>query len=658
VQLEAHPRTSSGAIFLGWEGDCDENGYVTMDADRSCTARFEQPQLTVTVIGSGTVTSPPGIESCRVGDPDLSCRRSIALGTSVALNALPDPGATFIGWGGDCAGTDPSVSLEVSGSLSCTAEFSVVLGEAGVVDLLTVDVDGSLLPEGTGYDTYALDASSDLGVVSFDDPSGRGLVRDRRSSTTREIRPPRVETFTTDQPISLSADGRAAAHQQGLAIDGYYMTQQVYLSDLGSEPPELGERISLYDPESGINPTGVGYRPALSGNGRYVAYATEIPWVRDDPTNPDWGSWLGIAVYDSCIGAPPEPACTPGARGVTYDEDGYAREQVASNVRPAISPDGRFVLYGGWTDPDSLWVHDRDTDDDGVYDEDGATSTVVAVSGGLDLFYDRGPFFLAGGGRYVGFRSTDPTLPGNENPPTMGRAYLRDTCAGAPAGCTPTDLLLSVQADGQPTSTNVYDFSMHLTDVSSSGRYVVLASEDRSLFQTSPITYDGGLFVVRDTCIGAPAGCVPTNRLVSRRTNGQLVRSYGIPAARVSDDGTLAAFIGPRSALISGATVLNDVLLSLTGFLPDPGGLPQITGGNPRIAPMGSDPFLVTVRGNRFVPGAKVRVGGAERTTIFISEHKLQAWFEAADLTAPGVLLLTVASPGGGVSNPITFTVD
>lgn len=663
VQLEA--RSSWGARFLGWEGDCDENGYVTMDADRSCTARFEQPQLTVTVIGSGTVTSRPGIESCRVGDPDLSCRRPIALGTAVALNALPDPSATFIGWGGDCSGTDSSVSLEVGGSLSCTAEFSVVLGQAGVVDILTVDVDGSLLPDGIGYGTAAsaLDASSDLGVVSFDDPLGRGLVRDRRSNTTREIRPPRVETYTADQPISLSADGRAAAHQQGLAFEGYWMTQQVYLSDLRADPQEPAEQISFYDPESGFgsNPTGGGYRPALSGNGRYLAYVTEIPWVQGDP-NPDWGTRSGIAVYDSCAGAPPQPACTPGPTGLTYGEDGYALDQVASNVRPAISPDGRFVLYGGFT-PDYLlgsilYLHDRDTDDDGVYDEEGATSTVVAVSGGLDLWFDHGPFFLAGGGRYVGFRSTDPTLPGNENPPTSGRAYLRDTCAGAPAGCTPADHLVSVQADGQPTSAQPYDFYTYLTDVSSSGRYVVLASEDRRLFQTNPITYDGGIFVVRDTCIGAPVGCVPSNRLVSRRTNGLLVRSYGIPAARVSDDGTLAAFVGPRNALIPGADILNDVLLSLTGSLPDPGGVPQITGGHPRIAPVRSEPFLVTVRGNRFVPGAKVRVGGAERTTIFVSEHKLQAWFEAADLTASGVLLLTVANPGGSVSNPMTFTVD
>ncbi len=212
VRLQAQPRTSSGAIFLGWEGDCDENGFVTMDADRQCTARFEQPQLTVTVSGSGTVTSPPGIESCRVGDPDSNCWRLLAAGTSVALNALPDPGATFIGWGSDCSGTDPSVSLEVSGSLSCTAEFSVVLGEAGVVDLLTVDVDGSLLPEGTGYDTSALDASSDLGVVSFDDPSGRGLVRDRRSSpasgsrsTTRRAGSTRPERATDRRSAETAA---------------------------------------------------------------------------------------------------------------------------------------------------------------------------------------------------------------------------------------------------------------------------------------------------------------------------------------------------------------------------------------------------------------------------------------------------------------------
>ncbi len=41
VTLRAHPGVKS--YLVGWSGDCDANGQVTMDADKSCTATFGYP---------------------------------------------------------------------------------------------------------------------------------------------------------------------------------------------------------------------------------------------------------------------------------------------------------------------------------------------------------------------------------------------------------------------------------------------------------------------------------------------------------------------------------------------------------------------------------------------------------------------------------------
>jgi len=41
VALRAHPGVKS--YFVGWSGDCDANGQVTMDADKTCTAAFGYP---------------------------------------------------------------------------------------------------------------------------------------------------------------------------------------------------------------------------------------------------------------------------------------------------------------------------------------------------------------------------------------------------------------------------------------------------------------------------------------------------------------------------------------------------------------------------------------------------------------------------------------
>jgi hypothetical protein len=41
VTLTAYPGVNS--YFVGWSGDCDANGQVTMDADKTCTATFGYP---------------------------------------------------------------------------------------------------------------------------------------------------------------------------------------------------------------------------------------------------------------------------------------------------------------------------------------------------------------------------------------------------------------------------------------------------------------------------------------------------------------------------------------------------------------------------------------------------------------------------------------
>jgi hypothetical protein len=81
--------------------------------------------VTVIVVGAGTVTSvPPGI-AC----PTTSCEADFVEGSPVALAAIPDllSGATFTGWGGDCAGsgTEPFCQLTMDGTAkTVTATFS------------------------------------------------------------------------------------------------------------------------------------------------------------------------------------------------------------------------------------------------------------------------------------------------------------------------------------------------------------------------------------------------------------------------------------------------------------------------------------------------------------------------------------------------------
>jgi hypothetical protein len=92
---------------------------------------------------------------------------------------------------------------------------------------------------------------------------------------------------------------------------------------------------------------------------------------------------------------------------------------------------------------------------------------------------------------------------------------------------------------------------------------------------------------------------------------------------------------------------------------PTPNPVPGVTGLNPSTVTAGSGAFTLTVNGSNFASTAVVRWNGANRTTTFVSASQLQAQISAADVASAGNVPVTVfnPSPGGGVSNAVTFNV-
>ncbi len=124
VTLTADP--AAGSAFAGWSGACfgsDPSCQVTMTLHRLVTATFEPLGLTYTLTvtrdgtGDGTVTStPPGI------DCGADCSEAYLSGTVVELEATPDAGSLFTGWGGACSGAG-LCTVTMSGARSVTASF-------------------------------------------------------------------------------------------------------------------------------------------------------------------------------------------------------------------------------------------------------------------------------------------------------------------------------------------------------------------------------------------------------------------------------------------------------------------------------------------------------------------------------------------------------
>ena len=114
VALTAIPAT--GWAFSGWSGDASgaENPLtVTIEADTSINATFTQNEytLTVTPIGSGTVTIEPVKATYHYGDV-------------VTLTASADPGWTFNGWGGNASGSENPLTYTIAGDTTITATFT------------------------------------------------------------------------------------------------------------------------------------------------------------------------------------------------------------------------------------------------------------------------------------------------------------------------------------------------------------------------------------------------------------------------------------------------------------------------------------------------------------------------------------------------------
>ena len=79
------------------------------------------PTLTVSPIGTGTVTSTDGFISC-----PGTCSHTYSSGTQVTLNATPGQGWVFGGWNGACFGTG-ACTLTMTQSLTVDAIFSQAL---------------------------------------------------------------------------------------------------------------------------------------------------------------------------------------------------------------------------------------------------------------------------------------------------------------------------------------------------------------------------------------------------------------------------------------------------------------------------------------------------------------------------------------------------
>jgi hypothetical protein len=198
----------------------------------------------------------------------------------------------------------------------------------------------------------------------------------------------------------------------------------------------------------------------------------------------------------------------PGAVATIRVNEGLLGEQTTDFLQLVqLSPDGRFVLFhtaaaltpGDTNGVPDVYLRDRDTDADGIFDEAGAVSVerVSTGTGGAQASGYTGS--MTRDGRYVIFTSSAQTL---HDRPVAGVAqyYRKDRVTGVTS-------IISSTPDGTPAPFTVYSAA-----ISDDGRYAAFSGG----FENTVVMPAGARWILRDLLLNtfvpitAPTPCRPT----------------------------------------------------------------------------------------------------------------------------------------------------
>ena len=338
-------------------------------------------------------------------------------------------------------------------------------------------------------------------------------------------------------------------------------------------------------------------KPAISEDGRYVAYASAETGTKQ------------ILLRDTCLGAAKE--CVASTSTVSAALDGTAGNADSHGV--SMTPDGRYVAFSSAASnlaegaPAGAQIYVRDMCN-GANGSCKASTKLVSIdeTGKLTGLAAVLPSISASG-RYVAFVAESPSAVTSSASganasfaptPSNGlrQIFVRDTCLGA-THCTPKALRISVLPGSSSASSSngtglvaeeapaisqdgryvAYTGSQsgsweillsdtcvetshacaqtrtissalngsagnaasHNAVMTPDGRYIVFSSAATNLIENAPL---GRQVYLRDTCAGTDEACTPATMLVSTDAEGKLAGTEGILPS-VSASGRYVAFL-------------------------------------------------------------------------------------------------------------------
>jgi Tol biopolymer transport system component len=479
-------------IYVGVDGDVSVgvSTSVTQQANLSAGLRYEQGDWTpISSLTNNFTWQPP------------------TLSTEVELKGYVEPLLSLLLYGiaGPTASANPFLELEAD--LFANPWWELFAGIEATVGV-KVEVMGHSFGDHTevviGYRVLLASAPTPTPThtaTSTPTPMGGPTVTTTNTPTPTNTQPPTPSPTPTHTPtpttlptftptatattasitsrVSVASDGTQGnddSSHTSISADGRYVAFSSQATNLVANDTNGSADIFVHDRQTGetirvsVSSTGVegndhSGAPAISADGRYIAFDSTASNLVDDDTN-ECGPvhCSDIFVRDRQTGTTTRVSvASNGTQG-----DGWSAE-------PSLSADGRYIAFfsyasnlvandtNGYRD---VFVHDTVT---------GATSRVSVASGGSQGDYDSYSPAISADGRYVAFVSDSTNLVSGDtntcvnypNPGQCPDVFVHDRQTGETAR-------VSISSDG--TQGNDASSWQSHSSISADGRYVAFQS--------------------------------------------------------------------------------------------------------------------------------------------------------------------------------------
>jgi Tol biopolymer transport system component len=394
---------------------------------------------------------------------------------------------------------------------------------SGIITRVSIASDGTQANGGSGLSALSADGR----YVTFQSNASNLVPGDTNSFTDIFVHDRHADQTSR---VSVASDGTEAnrwSQQPSISADGRYVAFNSLASNLVPNDTNNRTDIFVHDRQTGqtsrisITSNGVqsdsdSYLPAISADGRYVAFYSNATNLT--PDTPPFTS--NVFVHDRQTGE-------TSRIGVAWD--GAPSPFFFGGMD--ISADGRYVVFGSWSDNvvpgDTNGMHDIF-----VYDRQTGQTSLVSVASDGTQANDHVYFpSISADGRYVTFSSDANSLvPGDTN--GVSDVFVHDRLTGQTSR-------VSVASDGTQGNN-----ASAVPAISADSRFVTFTSRASNLVP-GPVHDDWNIFLHdretgQTTLISAAADGTPANDRSAR--------------PRISADGRHISFDSLANNLVSGDT--------------------------------------------------------------------------------------------------------